>query len=343
VAQVHRWHRSNTAVMRDASAGQNPSRMKIDLLIMLDNSSSMADKQDIVALASRSGQSLVDPVCRRSDHACAGGGSATPMGPVLPAWSTSYRSRTFTSASSPLRWGGHGSTRRVRCVRHPQNVPHNDDRGHLVLAAAMDGVVPTFQNKVSSIEPRRWRGRDGSRHHGALHPMVVVWAAWLRYERRSKQFTGFSVDPTPYDTLTVAGAGLGVATLNGIDTTLIQQRMDFLRPDSLVASWRFTDENDCSIIDAGQNFYVIVPQSDSPAKSILTHGTSACRTNPNDRCCVSCLQTVPAGCPPKETDPECQIGRWLKTEDPENLRCFHQNGRVMDGPSCRSNGTSTAW
>ena len=44
----------------------------------------------------------------------------------------------------------------------------------------------------------------------------------------------------------------------------------------------------------------IVPPSGSPAKSILTHGTSACHDNPNDACCFSCLQhnTPPIRPPP---------------------------------------------
>ena len=149
------------------------------------------------------------------------------------------------------------------------------------------------------------------------------------YEAQLEAIYRFLIDPDPFDAITLdkTVSALGVAVLNGIDTTLLQQRADFLRPDSLVGVIAVTDENDCSIIDQGQNFYSILPPSGSPPKSVLSHGTSACRVNPNDRCCVSCLQDVPAGCPSKDSDPECQAGAWLKTEDPENLRCFHQKQR----------------
>ena len=63
---------------------------------------------------------------------------------------------------------------------------------------------------------------------------------------------------------------------------------------------------------------------------MLPHGTSACLDNPNDACCFSCLQHIsaadppPTGCTAPESDPNASCGPWLKTEDPENLRCFNQ-------------------
>jgi hypothetical protein len=105
----------------------------------------------------------------------------------------------------------------------------------------------------------------------------------------------------------------------------LQQRADFLRPDSLVAVIAVTDENDCSVIDGGQNFYAIVPSS--AGVSVLAHGTTPCLTNPNDPCCFNCAQAAPAGCGNPAQDAECAKGQWTKAEDPENLRCFHQKQR----------------
>jgi hypothetical protein len=118
-----------------------------------------------------------------------------------------------------------------------------------------------------------------------------------------------------------------VAVLQGTDMALLQQRFDFLRPDSLVAVVMISDENDCSIVDVGQGFYSIIPASGSPPTSVLGHGTTPCLTNPNDPCCYNCFQPTPAGCPDKATDPECIAGPWTRDKDPENLRCWHQKQR----------------
>jgi hypothetical protein len=50
-------------------------------------------------------------------------------------------------------------------------------------------------------------------------------------------------------------------------------------------------------------------------------GTSACKTNSNDRCCYNCGQTpIPEGCPGPDDDPECKKGFLLDDDDPGNLR-----------------------
>jgi hypothetical protein len=138
----------------------------------------------------------------------------------------------------------------------------------------------------------------------------------------------FLVDPEPYASIvvdTIFGGG-GIARLEGIDQTLLQQRADFLRPDSLVSVVLVTGENDCSIVDGGQGFYALLPPYQG--QSVVPRGTSKCLENPNDPCCFSCgALTPPAGCAPPETDPECQKGARSATEDPPSLRCFSQKRR----------------
>src|SRR5262249_19075911 len=56
---------------------------------------------------------------------------------------------------------------------------------------------------------------------------------------------------------------------------------------------------------------------------ILPHGSSACVTNPNDKCCYFCNSVVPAGC---TADPAC-IQPTPRDQDQPNLRCFHQMQR----------------
>jgi hypothetical protein len=308
----------------------NPKPVKIDLLFMIDNSSSMADKQDIVALAVPDlVNRLVDPVCvdavtgaqlgpRRPDGTCANG--VIEFGPV-----GDIHIGIITSSL-----GGHGASG-VCDTSDSRTYAHDDDRGHLVARAPMDVPVPTFQNKgFLSWNPT---GGGASNVADVTTPFVSmvkgVGQHGCGYEAQLEAIYRFLIDPIPYDTITLdkTQTPLGVAVPTGVDATVVQQRADFLRPDSLVAVIMVTDENDCSIVDSGQNFYAIVPPSGSPAKSILSHGTSACLTNPNDRCCVNCLQTPPAGCPPTQDDPQCALGQYARADDAENLRCFHQKQR----------------
>src|SRR5262249_42344010 len=139
----------------------------------------------------------------------------------------------------------------------------------------------------------------------------------------------FLIDPEPYDTLTIDTTRHppnGDVVPQGIDAALLQQRADFLRPDSLVAVLMITDENDCSIVDAVQAFYSVIRSKDG--FSVLTHGTTPCLTNPNDKCCFNCQQeTPPQGCGDPKADPECIAAQWTQAKDPENLRCWHQKQR----------------
>jgi hypothetical protein len=213
-------------------------------------------------------------------------------------------------------------------------MPHNDDKGHLVARTTTDMPVPTFQDKGFL----NWNPTAGS--GGAMTPADIidpfqtmvtgVGQHGCGYEASLESIYRFLIDPDPYETVEVTGASntsLGSATPTGTDTVLLQQRADFLRPDSLVAVIAVTDENDCSIVDSGPGFYSIIPASGVPPTSLLEHGTSTCLTNPNDPCCYNCSQDQLAGCPDKTADPECQAGAWTHDRDPENLRCWQQKRR----------------
>jgi hypothetical protein len=307
---------------------------KIDLLFMIDNSSSMADKQAILAAAVPDlvGR-LIDPVCidpvtfaevgtRGPDGKCAVG--VVDFDPI--------KDIHIGIITSSL--GGHGAQGVCEDPDPRKTLPHNDDRGHLVARTTMDAPVPTFQDKGFL----NWNPTPGS--GGAATPADIVGPFQTMvtgvgqhgcgYEASLEAVYRFLIDPDPYDTITTTGVSptsLGVATPTGTDMVLLQQRADFLRPDSLVAVIAVTDENDCSIVDSGQAFYSIIPASGAPATSVLGHGTSACLTNPNDPCCYNCFQPQLAGCPDKTTDPECIAGPWSREKDPENLRCWQQKRR----------------
>jgi len=107
-----------------------------------------------------------------------------------------------------------------------------------------------------------------------------------------------------------------VTEQRGVDTQLLQQRRDFLRPDSLVAVITITDENDYSVIDYGSGHLALKSHG-------LPRGTSQCERNPNHPCCTSCGATsVPDGCPPPREDPACAVngGEIPFEQDNDNLR-----------------------
>jgi hypothetical protein len=306
---------------------------KIDLLFMIDNSSSMADKQQILAqavpdLVSR----LVDPVCidpmtgqsvgnRNPDGSCARG--EPDFDPV--------KDIHIGIITSSL--GGHGSTGVCDDPDPRKTLPHNDDHGHLIARDVMDMPVATFMNE-GFLNWNPVGANSGQTPQSIITPFQsMVQGAGQHgcgYEASLEAIYRFLIDPDPYQTVAVQGASNtspGSAVLNGTDTMLLQQRADFLRADSLVAVMMITDENDCSVVDVGQGFYSIIPASGAPAVSILGHGTSQCLTNPNDPCCYNCFQPQNPSCPDKNADPECQAGAWTREKDPENLRCWHQKQR----------------
>ncbi|MGC4063391.1 MAG: hypothetical protein QM784_01805 [Polyangiaceae bacterium] len=108
---------------------------------------------------------------------------------------------------------------------------------------------------------------------------------------------------------------------------ILVQRTAFLRSDSLVAVVMLTDENDCSLRDT--NSYSWVPaQAGGSFRSYKP--SSICATDPNNKCCFSCLaqltNELPAGCSP---DPVCNEGggKLSAVDDPTGMRCFHMKQR----------------
>jgi hypothetical protein len=198
----------------------------------------------------------------------------------------------------------------------------------------METPVPTFMNQ-GFLNWNPVGGMSGQVPADIITPfqsMVTgVGQHGCGYEASLEAIYRFLIEPEPYLKVEIdmsQNPGLGVAVLSKEkDDMLLQQRYDFLRPDSLVAVMMITDENDCSVVDVGQGFYSIIPASGAPATSVLGHGTTPCLTNPNDPCCYNCFQPTPANCPDKGSDPECMAGPWTRDKDPENLRCWHQKQR----------------
>jgi hypothetical protein len=334
-----------------SSSGMTPvptTATKIDLLLMIDNSRSMADKQLILAAAVPDlVQRLVNPPC------VDGSGVPQPAGPLDPCPAGTKRTSAPVTdlhigvVSSSL--GGHGADacspmETLSCNGAPN--PSNNDAGHLLARpdACVAAQIPTYSNKgflawdpTGSLTPKGEAsvGEIAIAPDGTPKTVTPGLVASLKdlvqgvgqigcgYESQFESWYRFLIDPDPYQTITIQGNS---ATPSGTDTLLLEQRADFLRPSSLLAIVMLTDENDCSIKETGQ-FYFAAQQRNpaDPAKKFhLPRARKECLTNPNDPCCKSCGQTS-TGCP---ADATCASNPTLSdAEDDVNLRCYDQKRR----------------
>jgi hypothetical protein len=335
-------------------SGMNPHpsvSSKVDLLLMIDNSRSMADKQQILSAA------VPDLVQRLANPPCVDGNGAPGQQPAGPLDACPAGTKRVTAPvldihigviSSSL--GGHGSDACSvmndvqSCPGSPN--PGNNDAGHLLSRASACGgnQVVTYQGKgFLAWDPEQKLLPPGEAQIGAIQIdakgnvttvqpglianfkdlVVGLGQVGCGYESQLESWYRFLVDPEPYQDITLQA---GKATPTGIDSLLLAQRADFLRPSSLLAIVMLTDENDCSIQESGQFYFAAQQQNpqDSKKKFRLPRARKECLTNPNDPCCKSCAQDA-TGCP---ADAQCTMSPTLaETEDDINLRCFDQKRR----------------
>ncbi|HWZ91833.1 MAG TPA: hypothetical protein VNW92_23380, partial [Polyangiaceae bacterium] len=308
---------------------------KIDLLFMIDNSVSMADKQEILkaAVPVLLGR-LISPICVDGNGVPAPDGSnADAMGQCATPYSPEFAPINdihIGIVSSSL--GAHGGTVcSAPASGDDPAITHLDDKAHLIgtvrtglttwnnsgfLAWDPTGLkdVPAGENNAANLNTNFAAEVEATGEHGC------------GYEAQLESWYRFLIDPEPPATVSKVGSA---TVRQGVDMDTLTQRAAFLRPDSLVAIVMLTDENDCSIRDDGVGWFV-------GATSHMPKSTAACATNPNDVCCRSCAQnetTPPGNCMPLSADPVCMgaaagtYNTWDNANDSLNLRCFNQKQR----------------
>lgn len=135
-----------------------------------------------------------------------------------------------------------------------------------------------------------------------------------------------------------------VATMNGVDDTILAQRAQFLRPDSLVLVVMLTDEDDASvdplsIVGQGWAF----ASSKFPGSTVARGGgdgagttapraTSVCATDPASPDCTSCgyaamCDPTNERCRRLKSDPNCQSPYYGPDEDNLNVRMHRMKQR----------------
>ncbi|EYF00756.1 hypothetical protein [Chondromyces apiculatus] len=317
----------------DDAGGPMPRATKVDLLLVVDNSQGMADKQEVLGQAMTDlVQSLTNPECVAKEE------GGVVVAPSQPQTGTDPCPPGMVRRFMPVldlhlgvlssSIGGFGGD-----VCSTVGSPSNNDRGHLLARSAPDqeGDVPTYQSKGFLFwDPVAQGTPPGEMDREALvstfSDMVLgVGQAGCGYEASLEGWYRFLADPAPYNQLVVTNSQ---AQPQGVDQVLLQQRAEFLRPDSMLVVLMLTDENDCSMREEGQYFLGATYGNNFH----LPKARAVCATDPGDACCASCAQAVPAGC---AVDPTCYVGGdpdqgpliTAAAEDHPNQRCFDQKRR----------------
>jgi hypothetical protein len=311
-----------TITMIPDDTGPQAQVDKVDLLLAVDNSISMAEKQKMFA------QTVPELLSRLVNPHCVNGAGVVTQTPASPKAACPAGSQREFAPLQDLHvgvitssLGSHGAAgQKDVCVGAEDN-----DRAHL---------IPFVRNGVDSYDGKGYLNWDPN---GTSVPPgesdVQAFSASLGtmiqaagehgcgYEAQLESVYRFLVDPDPPQSVVVP-QGQTTAVKVGTDAELLKERASFLRPDSSVVVLLLTDENDCSIQDEGYGWLI--------ARSApMYRSTSACLTNPNDLCCQSCAESqTKAGCAPIAQDSECQKGMTLaQADDDLNLRCLNQKRR----------------
>ncbi|WP_437599228.1 hypothetical protein [Sorangium sp. So ce590] len=320
---------------------------KIDLLLAIDNSGSMADKQDILATAIPDlVQGLVNPRCIHKNGTEPSRTVSSPNDDCDPDFMREFepvKDIHIGIISSSL--GGYGS---AAC---PKSLSiSNVDMGHLLARESEDDTtnnLPTYlDHGFLAWDPDQKRGKGGEPNvpdpddgeadilgdtNADLNntSLVEQLRAMVKgtgqsgcgFEAQLESVYRFLVDPEPYERIEIQEESKNIV-LVGTDPVVIEQRSRFLRPSSLLAIIMLSDENDCSIRAESRNYLV------AETNGRMWRPRSECAEKPNDPCCRSCSQKQ-EGCP---VDPACTgtdgyPALLSKEEDPVNSRCWDQKRR----------------
>ncbi len=247
------------------------SPLKVDLLLAIDNSSSMADKQDLLAAAIPTFvHRLLVPRCvDLTTHVAVpgdGAGCSTVRNSALeyPAVSDLH----IGIVSSSLGGGGSLDV----CVENASDTTHQNDHAHLLnrTLGTPEGTVknarPTDGNGGNflawlPLSDKNNAGKEAADVNVTIYGDApfepeTQFAADLQslvagvqergcgLEGQLESWYRFLIQPDPWDHIELNTNVPPRATLVDVDATLLKMRKDFLRPDSIVVILQLTDEED---------------------------------------------------------------------------------------------------
>ncbi len=323
----------------DGAAFHNAS--KVDLLFAIDNSASMGDKQALLRQAVPDLlQRLVAPSCLDASGAVVGPSvngvcdkgkieflPVTDIHIGIVSSSLGERGGDVCDGTNPV---GQGSTR------------HDDDKAHLLTRAGDD-------EHVLADAPGGFVGWSPAGGAAAVIKDVQDLVTGVHeygcgLEAQLESWYRFLVQPDPYESIGPDPKDGRKRALIGVDKTILQQRHDFLRPDSLVVVVMITDEDDSTHDPraiGGQGWAYAMKRFPGSVGGGAARGTSAC-DNPKTigtAACTSCGfpgQAADPNCQkPGDTDPNTgqpQAGYYKVAEDTLNTRFTHMKERYGVDP-----------
>jgi hypothetical protein len=318
---------------------------KVDLLLMIDNSASMGDKQDLLkqAVPDLVGR-LLDPLCvDAATGAVYGNSNAGACTQGKPEFAP-VKDLHVGIVSSSL--GGRGSD--VCDGTDPVGLGatrHDDDEAHLLVRTAGGGTLSDSQapDGVLAFGPG---GMTSSKDFkDALQSVVAgVGEFGCGLEAQLEAWYRFLIQPDPYanivvDTRDVDGRR---RQLQGFDGTILRQRRAFLRPDSLVAVVVLTDEDDSTadpLTIGGQGWAYMAKRFPGSIGGGAARGTSTCDRDPTSTDCTTCAfpgHANDANCQMpgdiESTTNQPQPGYYPARDDELNVRFFHMRQRYGVDP-----------
>lgn len=308
---------------------------KVDLLLMIDDSSSMKDKQELLK------KSVPDLITRLVNPRCIDTSGAVVGNSANEACATGHMEFApvhdlhIGIVSSSL--GGRGSS----------TCESQNDGAHLLRRAADGSNVPDTAAGFLAF------GTGGITDPAQLRADLTSLVAGVRdkgcgFEQQLESWYRFLIQPDPSSSVT-KNAMTNRAELHGTDATILQQRHDFLRPDSLVAILMLTDEDDGSLdpMSVGGSGYAFM-ENDFPGSTVKRNsslgttaprGSSICASSPGDPGCTSCAFDASCNnddpiCQALQNDPNCSIlnGYYGANEDDLNVRFHHMKQRFGVDP-----------
>jgi hypothetical protein len=297
---------------------------QVDILFMIDNSTSMGDKQKLLSQAVPNlVNRLVQPNCLGADGVTPNGTQVNPKTlkcdqgtPEFPAVRDMHIGIVSSSIGDfGVSTGGETDTSEWACPGHDYDVGSLHRTGlesqndHAQLLNRKNGFAPD-EEATSDAEPGSYLSwfpsvAGNAPDAGPVHAITAsgpdtvpgtlsadfealvtgVQQFGCGYEGQLESWYQFLVQPDPWSSIVVTGdPGHGVAQRVGVNTTVLQQRADFLRPQSLVAVIAVSDEDDSTVDpDAvGATSWVFEDQRPLPLP------TAACATDPTSADCTSC-------------------------------------------------------
>jgi hypothetical protein len=338
----------NTIVSKTVT---NQSIDKVDLLFVIDNSASMGDKQQYLAQAvpqlitrlvtpncvDPNGTTIYGPSDSQGNGTCTQGQVEFP--PVhdmhIGLLSTSLGARLSDQYGNGS--GGICPPNATVMVNGVNLTNGNDDKAELLNRS---GATQTPLADAGTSFYLNWFPAGNAKNAGKTpsagappisspSQLTQDFTALIQgvgnygcgIESQLESWYRFLVQPDPYASLSVVG---GHAQWNGVDTTILQQRANFLRPDSLVAIIDMTDENDSEIDVRALNGqgYAFMAQTFDPPRGTVGCAENATSSGLTDSMsCDSCAFASNAS-----SDVSCQMGAYSSGNDwgfNENLRHVH--------------------